>query len=234
MDAGDVVSSTIAAVSLVVAVSVAYRQARMQARLTAIEAQRRREEREAVEARHHANVSATVAGTPTALQLVLANDGPAVAQELWATVLPVGSDDPPLVHGLKELEQVPAVLRPGDLGDPGQPRQRWRRRPSASRSCCRGRTRPARTASRSRCGCRRHGRRPCHGGAEAGAGRQGAVRPRMRLEWTDHALGRWHVVEAEYKRNARGKVVETTIAEVEAGMRARGSAAAVTGARPAG
>ncbi len=62
----------------------------------------------------HADVSAMVAGTPTALQLVLANDGPAAAQELWATVLPVGSDDPPLFHGLKELEQAPAALRPGD------------------------------------------------------------------------------------------------------------------------
>jgi hypothetical protein len=29
-------------------------------------------------------------------------------------VLPVGSDDPPLFHGLKELEQAPAALRRGD------------------------------------------------------------------------------------------------------------------------
>jgi hypothetical protein len=111
MDPGDVISAAIAAVSLVIAVIFAYRQTRTQARLTAIEAERRRDE---VEARRHANVSAVVAGTPTALQLVLANDGPAAAEELWATVLPVGSDDPPLFHGLKELEQAPAALRPGD------------------------------------------------------------------------------------------------------------------------
>ena len=53
-------------------------------------------------------------GTPTALQLVLANDGPASASEVWASVLPVGSDDPPMFHGLNELEQAPATLRPGD------------------------------------------------------------------------------------------------------------------------
>jgi hypothetical protein len=111
MDAGDIISATIAAVSLVIAVTFAYRQTRMQTRLTAIEAERRRDE---VEARRCANVSAVVAGTPTALQLVLANDGPAAAEELWATVLPVGSDDPPLFHGLKELEQAPAALQPGD------------------------------------------------------------------------------------------------------------------------
>ena len=39
---------------------------------------------------------------------------------------------------------------------------------------------------------------------------------------TDHDAARWHLVEADSKRHARVKVVETTIAEVEAGMRARG------------
>jgi hypothetical protein len=111
MDTGDIVSSIIATVSLIATASLAYRQTRMQARLTAIEETRRREE---VEARQCADVRATVAGTPTALQLVLANDGPAAASEVWATVLPVGSDDPPLFHGLNELEQTPAALRPGD------------------------------------------------------------------------------------------------------------------------
>ena len=42
------------------------------------------------------------------------------------------------------------------------------------------------------------------------------------LERTDHPQGRWHLVEAESKRFARVKVLETTIAEIEAGMRARG------------
>ena len=111
MDAGDLVSSAIAAVSLTATAILAYRLTRLQARLTSIEAARRREE---VEARQRADVRAMVAGTPTALQLVLANDGPATAWEVWATGLPVGSDDPPLFHGLDVLEQTPATLRPGD------------------------------------------------------------------------------------------------------------------------
>jgi hypothetical protein len=80
MDTGDVLSSAIAAVSLIATAVLAYRQTRLQARLTAMEAARRREE---IEARQHADVRAIVAGTPTALQLVLANDGPATAWEVW-------------------------------------------------------------------------------------------------------------------------------------------------------
>jgi hypothetical protein len=111
MDTGDIVSSIIATVSLIATAIFAFRQTRLQARLTVIEETRRSEE---VEARQHADVRATVAGTPTALQRVLANDGPAPASEVWASVLPVGSDDPSLFHGLNELEQAPAALRPGD------------------------------------------------------------------------------------------------------------------------
>jgi hypothetical protein len=103
MDTGDVVSAAIATVSLIATAILAYRLIRMQARLTAIEETRRREQ---IEARQHAAVKAMVAGTPTALQLVLANDGPATAWDVWATELPVGSDDPPLFHGLDELEQA--------------------------------------------------------------------------------------------------------------------------------
>jgi hypothetical protein len=109
MDTGDVLSSAIAAVSLIATAILAYRQTRMQARLTAMEAARRREE---IQARQHADVRAIVAGTPTALQLVLANDGPATAWEVWATELPVGSDDPPLFHGLDELEKSFTVQLP--------------------------------------------------------------------------------------------------------------------------
>jgi|SRR5512133_3059565 hypothetical protein len=111
MDPGDILSSTIATVSLLATATLAYRQTRMQARLTAIETTRRREQ---IQARQHADVQAMVAGTPTALQLVLANDGPATARDVWASELPVGSDDAPLFHGLDELEQAPATLRPGD------------------------------------------------------------------------------------------------------------------------
>ena len=110
MDPGDILSSTIATVSLIATATLAYRQTRLQARLTAIETTRRREQ---IEARQHADVQAMVAGTPTALQLVLVNDGPATARDVWATELPVGSDDPPVFHGLDELEQAPATLRPG-------------------------------------------------------------------------------------------------------------------------
>jgi polyphosphate kinase 2 (PPK2 family) len=42
------------------------------------------------------------------------------------------------------------------------------------------------------------------------------------LAKTDHEGSRWHLVEAESKRYARVKVLETTIAEIESGMRARG------------
>jgi AMP-polyphosphate phosphotransferase len=42
------------------------------------------------------------------------------------------------------------------------------------------------------------------------------------LERTDHEAAPWELVEAESKRYARVKVVETVIARVEAGMRAQG------------
>src|SRR5512132_1935875 len=42
------------------------------------------------------------------------------------------------------------------------------------------------------------------------------------LERTDHALARWQLVEAESKRHARVKVIETVVGEIERGMQARG------------
>jgi len=42
------------------------------------------------------------------------------------------------------------------------------------------------------------------------------------LERTDHPLARWQLVEAESKRYARVKVIETVVAEIEQGMRTRG------------
>ena len=39
---------------------------------------------------------------------------------------------------------------------------------------------------------------------------------------TDHELGPWRLVEAESKRYARVKVIETTIAAIEQGMRDNG------------
>jgi polyphosphate kinase 2 (PPK2 family) len=42
------------------------------------------------------------------------------------------------------------------------------------------------------------------------------------LERTDHKAAPWHPVEAEDKKYARVKVVETVIDRVERGMRAQG------------
>ena len=42
------------------------------------------------------------------------------------------------------------------------------------------------------------------------------------LEHTDHEPAPWHLVEADSKRFARVKVVETTADRIEAGMRAAG------------
>jgi AMP-polyphosphate phosphotransferase len=42
------------------------------------------------------------------------------------------------------------------------------------------------------------------------------------IERTDHDLGPWQLVEAESKRYARVKVIETAIAEIERGMREHG------------
>jgi AMP-polyphosphate phosphotransferase len=42
------------------------------------------------------------------------------------------------------------------------------------------------------------------------------------LEYTDHQHAPWHVIEADSKRYARVKVIETVIAEVERGLAARG------------
>lgn len=42
------------------------------------------------------------------------------------------------------------------------------------------------------------------------------------LARTDHELARWQLIEAESKRYARVKVLETVVAEIERGMRERG------------
>src|SRR5829696_6857155 len=93
MDSGDILSSTIATVSLLATATLAYRQTRLQARLTAIEKTRRREQ---IEARQHADVQAMVAGTPATLQLLRPNDGPETGREVWGTEEPGSSDDWPL------------------------------------------------------------------------------------------------------------------------------------------
>ena len=42
------------------------------------------------------------------------------------------------------------------------------------------------------------------------------------VERTDHDLGRWTLVEADSKRYARVKVVESVIEQIEEGCRERG------------
>ena len=42
------------------------------------------------------------------------------------------------------------------------------------------------------------------------------------LERTDTPAGRWYAIEAESKRYARVKVMETTISAIEQGLRQRG------------
>jgi AMP-polyphosphate phosphotransferase len=54
------------------------------------------------------------------------------------------------------------------------------------------------------------------------------------LERTDHPLARWHLIEADSKRFARVRVVETAIAEIEQGMRDRGFDPPSPRPRPAG
>jgi polyphosphate kinase 2 (PPK2 family) len=54
------------------------------------------------------------------------------------------------------------------------------------------------------------------------------------LERTDHPLARWHLIEADSKRYARVRVVETAIAEIERGMRDRGFEPPEPRPRPAG
>lgn len=46
------------------------------------------------------------------------------------------------------------------------------------------------------------------------------------LDRTDHPDARWHLIEGDSKRYARVKVLETVIAEIEAGMRERGTESA--------
>jgi AMP-polyphosphate phosphotransferase len=41
------------------------------------------------------------------------------------------------------------------------------------------------------------------------------------LERTDHTLARWQLIEAESKRYARVRVIETVVAEIEQGLRTR-------------
>jgi polyphosphate kinase 2 (PPK2 family) len=54
------------------------------------------------------------------------------------------------------------------------------------------------------------------------------------LERTDHPLARWHLIEADSKRFARVRVVETAIDEIEQGMRDRGFDPPSPRPRPAG
>jgi hypothetical protein len=83
-------------------------QTALQAKLTAIEKERRGEE---VEARRHAQVTASIPGVRNGPgQLVLTNEGPAVARSVTVAISSADEAKPPAVFG---LERLPVDLRPG-------------------------------------------------------------------------------------------------------------------------
>jgi hypothetical protein len=98
----------VSALALIVSGFMAWRQNRLQARLTAIEEERRGEE---VEARRHAQVTASIPGVRNGPgQLVLTNEGPAVARSVTVAISSADEAKPPAVFG---LERLPVDLRPG-------------------------------------------------------------------------------------------------------------------------
>jgi hypothetical protein len=98
----------VSALALIVSGFMAWRQNRLQARLTAIEEERRGEE---VEARRHAQVTASIPGVRNGPgQLVLTNEGPAVARSVTVEISSADEAKPPAVFGLGRL---PVDLRPG-------------------------------------------------------------------------------------------------------------------------
>ena len=99
----------VSALALIVSGFMAWRQNRLQGRLTAIEAERRGEE---VEARRHARVTLGIPQPRIGKgDLVLTNEGPAGA---WAVTFGVSSavegKQPPFISG---LDQLSVDLRPG-------------------------------------------------------------------------------------------------------------------------
>ncbi len=85
-------------------------QAALQARLTAIEEERRGEE---VEARRHAQVTASIPGVRNGPgQLVLTNEGPAVARSVTVAISSADEAKPPAVFGLERLPGRPLAGQP--------------------------------------------------------------------------------------------------------------------------
>jgi hypothetical protein len=110
MDKGDIISSSIAGLSLIVAGLSAWRQTRLQARVTSIEQGRRDEE---IEARRHARVTARVSLRfwPEA-ELVLTNHGPAEARSVGFTISAANDGSVPVLDD-EDAELLPLnVLHP--------------------------------------------------------------------------------------------------------------------------
>ena len=112
----------VALVALVVSVVVAIRQIAIQERVAAIEEARRAEE---VAARARAQVTARISRGEPDPELVLRNEGPALARDVDALVRYLDEDDvfPPVIG----LDVLPADFQPGQemrfpipvaLGDP--------------------------------------------------------------------------------------------------------------------
>lgn len=100
------ISAAIALAALVVSIKVARRQTAIQERLTAIEEARRAEE---VEARARARVTASFLRADS--QLVLHNEGAALARDVTAEVASQDGAEVAEVYGLDET--LPADLQPG-------------------------------------------------------------------------------------------------------------------------
>jgi hypothetical protein len=103
-----VLSAGAAVVAIRSSRKTAKEQAALQARPTAIEEERRGEE---VEARRHAQVTASIPGVRNGPgQLVLTNESPAVARSVTVEISSADKAKPPAVFG---LERLPVDLRPG-------------------------------------------------------------------------------------------------------------------------
>jgi hypothetical protein len=106
MSKGDTISSSLAGLSLLVALFFAVQQTRLQNRVTAIEESRRRDE---VDARLSARVTARIKDTPDPV-LVLTNYGPAEARSVGFTLSAANDGSLPT---MEHAELLPlSVLHP--------------------------------------------------------------------------------------------------------------------------
>jgi hypothetical protein len=102
------IAAGIALAALLVSIVVARRQTAIQERVAAIEEARRAEE---VEARAQARVTASVVPGGPRTQLILHNEGPALARGVGLDVASLDGNPAPPILGIEEAS--PADLQPG-------------------------------------------------------------------------------------------------------------------------